>query len=140
MKNKNLPYWITTILVALAFLAGGASDLARSPQVLEGMQHLGYPDYFATILGVWKILGAIAILAPGFPRLKEWAYAGIFFDLSGAALSHAYSHDPVGKIVTPLVILGIAAASWALRSSSATAAIRSTTPAGRDPSGAFGAS
>jgi uncharacterized membrane protein YphA (DoxX/SURF4 family) len=90
-------------------------DLSGAPQVLEGMAHLGYPAYFATILGVWKVLGAVAVLAPRFPRLKEWAYAGIFFDLTGAAASHAASGDAAGKVITPLVLVAIAAASWALR-------------------------
>lgn len=82
---------------------------------MEGMTHLGYPAYFVSILSVWKTLGGVAVLAPRLPRLKEWAYAGMFFDLSGAAASHASVGDPAGKIATPLVILGIVAASWALR-------------------------
>jgi uncharacterized membrane protein YphA (DoxX/SURF4 family) len=114
-KARNIGYWVATGLLGLAFLAGGAGDLSRSPQVLEGMAHLGYPVYFATILGVWKVLGAVALLAPRFPRLKEWAYAGIFFDLTGASISHAASGDDAGKVITPLVLLAIAAASWALR-------------------------
>jgi hypothetical protein len=68
-----------------------------------------------TILSVWKVLGGLAVLAPHLPRLKEWAYAGMAFDLSGAAASHAAVEDPAGKIVVPLVLLGIAMVSWALR-------------------------
>jgi uncharacterized membrane protein YphA (DoxX/SURF4 family) len=79
------------------------------------MRALGYPLYFLTILGTWKVLGAAALLAPRLPRLKEWAYAGIFFDLTGAAISHAFSGDPAGKVATPLVFLLLAGASWALR-------------------------
>lgn len=115
MNTKNIAYWATTGLVAFAFLGGGAADLSRSEDVLAGMAHLGYPVYFATILGIWKILGAVALVAPGFPRLKEWAYAGIFFDLTGAAASHAASGDGADKVMVPLVILGLAVASWALR-------------------------
>lgn len=115
MKTRKIAYAITTGLLALAFLAGGVFDLLRTPEVLEGMSHLGYPVYFASIIGLWKVLGAVAIVAPGFPRLKEWAYAGIFFDLTGAAVSHAAVGDPAGNIITPLVMLVIAAASWALR-------------------------
>jgi len=114
-KARNIGYWAATGIVGLAFAAGGVGDLSGSPQILEGMAHLGYPAYFATILGAWKVLGAVALLAPRFPRLKEWAYAGIFFDLTGAAASHAESGDPAGKVITPLVLLAIAAASWALR-------------------------
>jgi DoxX-like family len=87
MKTRNIGYWASTGVTGLAFLAGGLGDLVRSPAVVAGMTHLGYPAYFATILGAWKALGALALLVPRFPRLKEWAYAGIFFDLSGAALS-----------------------------------------------------
>jgi hypothetical protein len=115
MKSRKLAYAITTGLVALAFLAGGVFDLLRTPEVLEGMSHLGYPVYFASIIGLWKVLGAVAIVAPGFPRLKEWAYAGIFFDLTGAAVSHAAVGDPAGNIIAPLAMVAIAAASWALR-------------------------
>jgi hypothetical protein len=119
MKRSNtILYWATTGLTAAAFALGGLVDLSRGADVAAGMQHLGYPLYFASILGVWKLLGALALLAPRLPRLKEWAYAGMFFDLTGAAVSHAASGDPVAKIVTPLVILGIVAASWALRPAS----------------------
>ncbi|MGK4006306.1 DoxX family protein [Sorangium sp. So ce1036] len=114
-KARTIGYWIATGLLGSAFAAGGLGDLAGSPEVLEGMAHLGYPAYFATILGVWKVLGAIALFAPRFPRLKEWAYAGIFFDLTGAAASHAAVGDAAGKVMTPLVLVAIAAASWALR-------------------------
>ncbi len=120
MKTRIIGYWVATGLVAFAFLAGGLTDLSHSPQVTEAIGKLGYPAYFLTILGVWKVLGAAAILAPRTPRLKEWAYAGIAFDLTGAAASHLASGDPTGKIVTPLVIFGIAVASWALRPASRT--------------------
>ncbi|EYF03082.1 DoxX family protein [Chondromyces apiculatus] len=119
-KTKRVGYWIATGLAAFAFLAGGAADLAATPDMLASMAHLGYPPYLTTILGVWKLLGAVAILAPGFPRLKEWAYAGMFFDLTGAAVSHAAVNDGAAKILTPLVLLGIVAASWALRPESRT--------------------
>ncbi|MDC0740630.1 DoxX family protein [Polyangium mundeleinium] len=114
-KARTIGYWVATGLLGFAFAAGGLGDLSRSPEVMEGMTHLGYPAYFATILGVWKVLGAVALLVPRFPRLKEWAYAGIIFDLTGAAVSHAASGDPTGKVITPLVLVAIAAASWALR-------------------------
>jgi hypothetical protein len=115
MKAQKIGYWVSTGLIALAFGFGGAMDLARGPEMLAGMTHLGYPAYFLLILGAWKVLAVPALLAPGLPRLKEWAYAGIAFDLSGAAFSHAAVGDPAGKIITPLVLLAVAAASWALR-------------------------
>ncbi len=115
MKTRLIVYWIATALTAFVFLSGGAADLARPAAVMEGMTHLGYPVYFVTILGVWKILGGIAILLPRTPLLKEWAYAGMFFDLSGASASHASVGDPLLKIATPLIIAAIVVASWALR-------------------------
>ena len=115
MRVRNIAYWVTTALTAAAFALGGVVDIARGKEVVEGMNHLGYPLYFATILGIWKVLGALAILAPRLPVLKEWAYAGIFFDLTGAAASHAFSGDGIGNIATPLIMLVVAAASWALR-------------------------
>lgn len=114
MKTRQIAYWITTALVAFVFLSGGAGELSRPASLMEGMARLGYPAYFVTILGVWKILGGIAVLIPRFPRLKEWAYAGMFFDLSGAAVSHAMCGEQ-GKIAAPVIILGIVIASWALR-------------------------
>ncbi len=108
-------YWITTALTAFVFLSGGATDLARPEFLMEGMTHLGYPTYVVIILGVWKILGGIVVLGPRLPRLKEWAYAGMIFDLTGAAASHAAVSDPVDKVVAPLVIAGIVMASWYLR-------------------------
>ena len=85
---------------------------------MRGLGSLGYPAYFVTILGTWKVLGGLAILAPRTPRLKEWAYAGIAFDLTGAAFSHISVGQPVVKAIVPLVILGVAVASWALRPAS----------------------
>jgi len=115
MRTKRIAYWTTTGLVALAFIAGGLTDVARPPMVVETMKHLGYPAYMAALLGVWKLLGGAAVLSPRLPRLKEWAYAGMFFDLTGAAVSHAVSGDGGGKVATPLVLLVLTLASWALR-------------------------
>ena len=116
-KSKLIAYWLSTGLFASAFLAGGIAELSSAPTATATAHALGYPLYFLTILGVWKLLGAAALLAPRLPLLKEWAYAGIFFDLTGAAASHAASGDAAGKVATPLVFLLLAAASWALRPS-----------------------
>ncbi|WP_348270113.1 DoxX family protein [Edaphobacter paludis] len=123
-KAKNIAYWITTALVAFFIGSGGVAQVARVQGTVDGFVHiLGYPLYFVTILGVWKVLGAIAILVPRFPRLKEWAYAGIFFDLTGAAASSA-SVGVFGAygfhILAPLIIAGLTVASWALRPQSRT--------------------
>src|SRR6266545_3829225 len=87
-RGRIVAYWVTTALVAFELGSGGAGDVLRIQPVVEGMAHLGYTAYFCVILGVWKVLGAVAVLAPRFPRLKEWAYAGTVFDLMGAAASH----------------------------------------------------
>jgi uncharacterized membrane protein YphA (DoxX/SURF4 family) len=118
MKTKSIAYWITTILVAGSIGSGGMAQVAHLQQNVDGFTRiLGYPAYFVTVLGVWKVLGAIAILVPRFPWLKEWAYAGIFFDLTGAAASWAAVGGPgeAFHIVAPLVIAGFCVASWALR-------------------------
>ena len=112
---KTTAYWVATILGPASFVIGGYLHLTRDPQVMTTLAHLGYPPYFATIMGVWKTLGAIAIAAPGFPRLKEWAYAGFFFDLTGASATRAFVGDGVVDIIAPLAFLALVAASWALQ-------------------------
>jgi uncharacterized membrane protein YphA (DoxX/SURF4 family) len=115
-KAKNIAYWTTTVLVAFFIGSGGVAQLAHVPATVDGfVRILGYPPYFVTILGVWKVLGPIAILVPRFPRLKEWAYAGIFFDLTGAAASVAGVGGSALHIIAPLVIAGLTVVSWALR-------------------------
>ncbi len=113
--SKKIAYWATTGLLGFALIAAGASDLQHAPPVMAGMAHLGYPAYVATILGVWKLLGALAIVVPGQPRLKEWAYAGIAFDLSGAIASHLWSGDGAAQVAAPLLLLAFAVVSWAFR-------------------------
>jgi hypothetical protein len=115
VNYRNIGYWAATGLTALGFAFGGVMDTLRTPEVVAGLAHLGYPAYFGAILGIWKLLGAIAITVPGFPRVKEWAYAGMFFDLTGAAISHLVTGDPVGNVITPLVGLAIMIASYLLR-------------------------
>jgi uncharacterized membrane protein YphA (DoxX/SURF4 family) len=114
-RARTIAFWVTTIFGPASFVIGGYLHLTRDPQVMATLAHLGYPAYFATILGVWKLLGAIAIVVPGIPRLKEWAYAGFFFDLTGAAATRAFVGDSAADILAPLVFLALVAASWALR-------------------------
>ena len=111
---KTVAYWVTTILGPASFVIGGYLHLSHDPQVMATLAHLGYPPYFATILGVWKLLGAIAIVVPGVPRLKEWAYAGFFFDLTGAAATRAFVGDGPADIIAPLAFLALVMASRAL--------------------------
>ena len=118
-KGRNIAYWITTALIAFFIGSGGIAQVIQYQRDPHGVVPvLGYPMYFFGILGVWKALGAIAILVPRFPRLKEWAYAGIFFDLTGAALSCAASggYGAYGfHIIAPLILTGLMMASWWLR-------------------------
>lgn len=121
MKWKAIAYWTTTAIVALALLPGGVAQLLHQRDTVAGIVLLGYPAYFATILGFWKVLGGATLLAPRLPRLKEWAYAGAVFDLTGAAASHAACGDfgAYGfHLAVPLLLAGVAAVSWALRPAS----------------------
>jgi hypothetical protein len=114
-KHHRIAYWVTTAILAFVMLSGGVANALHQHDAAAGMVHLGYPLYFMTILGIWKLLGGVTVLLPGLPRLKEWAYAGIIFDLTGATVSHVVMGDGVRHAVTPLVIAAIALASWALR-------------------------
>jgi uncharacterized membrane protein YphA (DoxX/SURF4 family) len=118
-KAESVTYWTTTALVAFFIGSGGVAQIAQFKSNPHGIvPQLGYPMYFFAILGFWKVLGALAILAPRFPRLKEWAYAGIFFDLTGAAASCAAvgGYGAYGfHVIAPLLICGLTVASWALR-------------------------
>ncbi|EID99593.1 DoxX family protein [Leptospira licerasiae] len=103
-------YWVTTGLIAVGNLFGAYAYTSQSPQVLEGLAHLGYPGYVALILGPAKGLSALALLYPKFPRLKEWAYAGITFNVLGAGLSHLLAKDP--NFATPFIFLALVAVSY----------------------------
>ena len=126
MKAKTMLYWATTSLIALETFLGGAVDLTHGrsgvvsgPYVTEVVTGLGYPVYVLAIIGILKIPGAIAIVVPGFLRLKEWAYAGIIFEFAGAVASHA-ACGKWGDLIAPLSLLCLAIASWALRPASRT--------------------
>jgi uncharacterized membrane protein YphA (DoxX/SURF4 family) len=115
---RTVAYWAATILGPASFLIGGWLGVTRDPQMLATLHHLGYPPYFAAISGAWKILGSLAVVAPGLPRLKEWAYAGFFFELTAAAASRAAVGDGLGDILALLAFLALVVASWALRPAS----------------------
>lgn len=114
-KTKKILYWIATVLIVLPMGLGGVMEVMGGADMLKDLAHLGYPAYFATMLGIWKLLSVPTLLAPGLARLKEWAYAGIVIDLIAASYSHASVGDGPDKFMVPLVLLGIAMASWALR-------------------------
>src|ERR1700733_14414329 len=115
MKGKVIAYWICTGVIALCIGSGGAAQALRVPQTVQGMTALGYPLHFIVLLGVWKVLGALTLLAPGLRLVKEWAYAGIFIDLSGAVVASAANGGAAFHIIAPIVLIGILGASWALR-------------------------
>ncbi|RCW51973.1 DoxX family protein [Paenibacillus prosopidis] len=117
-RGKMIAYWTVTLLLAAAVMLSGIGQLMQYGGNLELVTNLGYPLYVLTILGIWKVLGAIALVMPGFPRLKEWVYAGIFFLMTGAALSHAFANDygDYGfNLILPLSYAALNIASWALR-------------------------
>ena len=114
-KRDKIIYWVATIWLSLGMISSAVFQLIRHPEVLKSFGHLGYPFYLLTILGVWKILGVVTILAPGFPRLKEWAYAGFFFAMTGAAISHIVSGDGFGELFPSLLLGTLTLVSWYFR-------------------------
>lgn len=115
-KRNKIIYWATTGFLAFGMLAQGFAQLFHSDGYIEMIVvHLGYPPYFLNIIGIWKILGVVAILIPGFKVLKEWAYAGFFFVMSGAAFSHIAAGDSVTTIIPAAVLLIMIVLSWHFR-------------------------
>ena len=117
-KRNKIIYWIATLWLALGMVATGLVQLFKTPEGQGGanmITHLGYPVYLLTILGAWKILGVITMLIPKFSLLKEWAYAGFFFLMSGAIFSHIAAGDPVIEIFPSLLLLILIVLSWYFR-------------------------
>lgn len=117
-KRNKIIYWIATIWLSLGMLSTGAVQLFKAKQGQGGadmITHLGYPLYLLTLLGIYKILGVIAILIPRFPLLKEWAYAGFFFIMSGALFSHIATGDPITELLPSLLLLILTVLSWYFR-------------------------
>lgn len=114
-KPKKIFYWITTLWLSLGMLSSGLFQLLQMKQGMDVIVHLGYPAYLGPILGVWKILGVLAILAPRVVVLKEWAYAGFFFVASGAAVSHVIAGHPFGEVFPGVLLLTLTLTSWWLR-------------------------
>ncbi|HEY1807172.1 MAG TPA: DoxX family protein [Acidobacteriaceae bacterium] len=117
MRARTVGYWIVTGLLAAELLTGGVWDVARTSHVVAVVTQIGYPVYILTIVGVWKLLAVPALLAPRFPLLKEWAYAGVFFEMTGAAVSHrARGGGP--EVIVTLLTAALAVISWWLRPAS----------------------
>ncbi|HEV7779658.1 MAG TPA: DoxX family protein [Chitinophagaceae bacterium] len=114
-KARKIIYWIVTIWLALGMLSTGIVQLFQMKGEVDFIINLGYPGYFLIILGIWKILGVVAVLIPEFPLLKEWAYAGFFFAMSGAVFSHMALGNSAKEIAPPLLLLILTVASWYFR-------------------------
>ncbi|MGA7159916.1 MAG: DoxX family protein [Bacteroidota bacterium] len=116
-KKTKIIYWIATLWLALGMLSTGLVQLFKGKAGAGGVDmitHLGYPVYLLTILGVWKILGTVAVLTPKFPLVKEWAYAGFFFAMTGAIFSHIAS-GTMNEIFPSLLLLILTLVSWYFR-------------------------
>ena len=121
-RAGKIIYWIATLWLALGMTTTGILQLlqveaegAIAPPGVYGIQYLGYPVYFLTILGIWKLLGVIAVLIPKFPLVKEWAYAGFFFVMSGAIFTHIAVGDPVTELLPSILLLTLTVLSWYFR-------------------------
>jgi hypothetical protein len=114
-RTASIVYWVATLYVVVTSLWAGVIDVLHAPPLFELLLELGYPAHVATVLGVWKVLGAIALAAPRFPLLKEWAYAGMFFDFSGGIVAHASAGHDLVSFVAPSASIIALVVSWHLR-------------------------
>jgi len=114
-KRNKIIYWIATLWLCLGMVSSAIVQLIHLPEETAQMEKLGYKPYFMTIIGVWKILGVITVLVPKFPLVKEWAYAGFFFCMSGALISHAACGDEAKEFFGPSLLLVLTVLSWYFR-------------------------
>jgi len=115
-KSTKIIYWVATIWLALGMFSTGIVQLIKMKEEVAVITGLGYPVYFLTLLGLWKILGVIVVLIPKFPLLKEWTYAGFFFAMSGAIFSHLAIGNGAKELFGPALLLVLTAVSWYFRS------------------------
>ena len=114
-RRNKIIYWIATIWLALGMLSTAIVQVLQTKEEVEMMTRLGYPAYLLTIIGLWKILGVVAVLIPEYPLIKEWAYAGFFFAMSGAIISHLMVGDEAKEIFGPTLLLLLTVVSWYFR-------------------------
>lgn len=112
MKRNKILYWIFTILFAGIMIFSAIPNVMQTKEALDFIGHLGYPPYFVPFIGVAKLAGCIAILIPGFPRIKEWAYAGLLFDLVAAYYSIIANGDPVAPASFILLVIALGIGSY----------------------------
>jgi hypothetical protein len=119
-KRNKIIYWVATVWLSLGMLSGGIAQLFQMKEAVEGVTHLGYPAYFLSIIGFWKILGVVAVLLPAGRQaflnlVKEWAYAGFFFLMSGAVVSHIACGDAAKENFGPVLLIVLIVVSWYFR-------------------------
>jgi len=115
MNTRTAVYWAATGLLALAMFGSGLGALIKLESLVETMQHLGYPTYVGPILGLWYVSAAIALVVPGLPLVKEWAYAGLIFAMTGAFASHLFAGDGFADYAPSLVLTALVVTSYVLR-------------------------
>jgi len=114
-RTNRIIYWIATVWLSLGMVSTGIVQIIRMDEEVKKMNELGYPVYFLTIIGVWKILGVVAVLVPGLPLVKEWAYAGFFFLMTGAIFTHIAVGDEAMEYFGPSLLLVLTIVSWYFR-------------------------
>ena len=114
-KRNKIIYWVATLWLALGMTSTGIVQILQIKEEVDMMSHLGYPLYFLPLLGIWKLLGVIAILIPKFGLVKEWAYAGFFFTMSGAIISHLACREYGIELFGPTLLLVLTFISWYFR-------------------------
>lgn len=114
-KSHKIIYWVSTIWLCLALLSNGSMQLINYKPEVERIGKLGFPPHFLTLIGIWKVCAMVAILIPRFPLIKEWAYAGVFFVMSGAVFSHLITGSTFAELIPSLVLLIMTVLSWYFR-------------------------
>lgn len=114
-KRNKIIYWVSTSWLALGMISTGIVQLLRMEDEVARMTHLGFPSYSLLLLGGWKIAGVVAVLIPRFPLLKEWAYAGFFFNMTGALMAHIALGDPITELFPAMLLLVLTMVSWYFR-------------------------
>ena len=114
-KRNKIIYWVATLWLALGMTSTGIVQIIKMDEEVQNISNLGFPVYLMTLIGVWKILGVIVVLIPKFPLVKEWAYAGFFFTMTGAIISHLAIGEPIVKTLPPLLLLILTILSWYFR-------------------------
>ncbi|MCE6988000.1 DoxX family protein [Dyadobacter sp. CY323] len=114
-KRNKIIYWVATLWLSLGMVSSGTVQIIKLKEEVDMMTHLGYPLYFLTIIGVWKMLGVVAVLIPKFPLVKEWAYAGFFFAMTGAVISHIAAGDGAKEFFGPVLLIVLTVVSWNFR-------------------------